>query len=624
MGLSQVLGISNTGLRATQSGLEVIARNIANAGTEGYTRKSLNQQSLVSGGQGFGVLTTEITREIDEFLQFQLRKETTNFAALDVRQKFLDRIDQLFGIPGEANALDTIVNNFTESLQELSTTPESFTVREGVVGNSQVLAQQLRNLSAEVQSLRQLAEDSLNDAVAEVNDVLKQLGKLNLQIVEAGGTPSADLLDERDKLINRVAVMLDIRVEADQNGAVSIFTSGGNALLEGTPVTLLFDEHSDIKAESQYNQDPLLRGVGTISLLDDTGFGIDLIRNGNLSTGRIGALIELRDQTLVETQAQLDELAHGLALALSTRTEQSVAVTAGAQAGFDIDLAGFQQGDIITLDYTDNSGSTPVQRTVSIVRVDNASQLPLDNDVTPDPNDTVIGVSFQGGVAAVAAALDTALGANIDVSTTGVNVLRILDDGAAGLTNIDGLSARITSTALQDEGLQLPLFVDAGNSPTAYTGNFENGSQKLGFAGRIGVNTQIAANNELLVRYSSSPQTPIGAQERPVELLARLTEINFEFSPTSGIGPATSPFNGSITSFAQRVVSFQAGQADRAASEKASQALVKTSLEDRYERAAGVDIDAELADLITLQNAFAANARIMQTVNDLMQVLLRI
>jgi len=624
MGLSQVLDISNTGLRATQSGLEVIARNIANAGTEGYTRKSLNQQSLVSGGQGFGVLTTEITREIDEFLQFQLRKETTNFAALDIRQKFLDRIDQLFGIPGEANALDTIVNNFTESLQELSTSPESFTVREGVIGNSQVLAQQLRSLSDEVQSLRQLAEDSLNDAVAEVNDALKQLGKLNLQIVQAGGTPSADLLDERDKLVNRVAVMLDIRVEADPNGAVSIFTTGGNALLQGTPVTLLFDEHSDIKAESQYNQDPLLRGVGTISLLDDTGFAIDLIRNGNLKTGRIGALLELRDQTLVETQAQLDELAHGLALALSTRTEPSVAATAGAQAGFDIDLAGFQQGDIITLDYTDNSGFIPVQRTVSIIRVDNASQLPLDNDVTPDPNDTVIGVSFVGGVAAAAAALNAALGANIDVSTTGVNVLRILDDGAGGLTNIDGLSARITSTELQDEGLQLPLFIDAGNSPTAYTANFEGGSQKLGFAGRIDVNTQILANNELLVRYSSSPETPIGAQERPAELLARLTEINFEFSPTSGIGPSTSPFNGSITSFAQRVVSFQAGQADRAASEKASQALVKTSLEDRYERAAGVDVDAELANLITLQNAFAANARVMQTVNDLMQVLLRI
>lgn len=622
MGLSHVLNVSTTGLRATQSNLEVVARNIANAGTPGYTRKSLNQQSLVSGGQTFGVLTTEITREIDEFLQLQLRKETSNFSALEVRQQFLDRIDQLFGTPGEVNALDTIFNNFTESLQDLAASPESFTARESAVGAAQIVTQQLRNLSAEVQSLRQLAEDSLGDAVVEVNDALKQLGKLNLQLTGAGGGASADLLDERDKLIGRVAEMIDIRVEEDEYGAISIFTGDGNALLAGTPVTLIFDQSSDIGPQSLYDQDPLLRGVGTISILDDTGYSIDLIRNGALNSGRIGALIELRDQTLVETQAQLDELAHGLALSLATRTEQGVAATAGAQAGFDLDTTGLQQGDVITLQYTDTATSTLL--TVSIIRVDDPTQLPLDASVTPDPNDTVIGVSFAGGIASVAAALDAALGANIDVSTTGGNVLRILDDGAAGLTDIDGLSARITSTGLQDEGLQLALFVDGGNTPTAYTANFEGGSQKLGFAGRIGVNTQIVANNELLVRYNSSPETPIGAQERPIELLARLTETSFAFSPTSGIGASSSPFSGTVSSFTQRVVSFQTGQAARAAAEKASQELVVTTLADRFDQATGVDVDSELSDLITLQNAFAANARVMQTVNDLMQVLLNI
>jgi len=622
MGLSHVLNVSNTGLRATQSSLEVVARNIANAGTPGYTRKSLDQRSLVAGAQGFGVLTGDISREIDEFLQIQLRNETSRFSALEVRQQFLDRIDQFFGTPGEVNALDTIFNDFAKSVQELASSPESFTVRETVVGDAQVLAQRLRSLSAEVQSLRQLAEDSLADAVAEVNDALQQLGKLNQQLVSASGNASADILDERDKVINRVAEMIDIRVEENEFGAVSIFTGDGNALLQGMPVTMVFDQRSDIGAQSLYDLDPQLRSVGTISIVDDTGFSIDLIRNGALKSGRIGALVELRDRTLAETQAQLDELAHGLALSLSTRTEQGVAATAGAQAGFDLDTTGLQQGDIITLQYTDTATST--QKTVSIIRVDDPAQLPLDASATPDPNDTVIGVSFAGGIASVAAALDTALGANIGVSTTGGNVLRILDDGAPGLTNIDALSARITSTALQDDGLQLPLFIDGGNSPTAYTANFEGGPQKLGFAGRIGVNGQIAANNELLVRYNSSPETPIGAQERPAELLARLTETGFSFSPTSGIGAPSSPFTGTITAFTQRIVSYQAGQADRVVSEKSSQELVITALADRFDKATGVDVDSELADLITLQNAFAANARVMQTVNDLMQILLNV
>ena len=163
------------------------------------------------------------------------------------------------------------------------------------------------------------------------------------------------------------------------------------------------------------------------------------------------------------------------------------AAVSGAQTGLEIDTTGLQAGNPITLQYTETPPGA--QRTVTIIRVDDASALPLTNDLTADPNDTVLGIDFSGGLAAAAAAIDAALGPAVDVSVPAGNTLRILDDGAAGTTNIDALTASITVTATQDDGFSLPLFVDGGNLPTIYSASLDGGDQKTGFASRIAINS---------------------------------------------------------------------------------------------------------------------------------------
>ncbi len=109
-------------------------------------------------------------------------------------------------------------------------------------------------------------------------------------------------------------------------------------------------------------------------------------------SGEIAAYIEMRDEVLVQAQAQLDELAATMASALSDVTiPGAAAATSGAQAGFDVDTANLLNGNKINLTYTDNTGQ---QRNVTIVRVDDPSALPLSNDATASPNDTVIGVNL--------------------------------------------------------------------------------------------------------------------------------------------------------------------------------------------------------------------------------------
>ncbi|MDA7949631.1 MAG: flagellar hook-associated protein FlgK, partial [Hyphomicrobiaceae bacterium] len=518
-----------------------------------------------------------------------------------------------------------LMNEFVQSLQQLTAAPENFSVREAVVGDAQVLAQQLRQLSADVQSMRQLAEDSIAVAIDEVNEALQQLATINqtLGTQGAGPFPPADLLDERDKFIDVISKNLDVRVKEADDGTVSIFTRSGNALLEGIPVQLNFDQRGDINATTLYSDNPADRGVGTVTLTASNGFSIDLIRNGILDSGRIGGLIEMRDEILVEAQAQLDELAHALATSLSTKTVQGTAAPAGPPDGFDIDTAGLLSGNPITVNYTD--GGTP--QTLTIIRVEDPSVLPLSNDATPDPNDTVIGISFAGGVGAAATDINTALGAlGIDLvaSNPAGTTLRIVDDGLAGTTDVNGITASITSTSLQDDGSQLPLFIDGGVASTPYSGSFDGDGQKLGFASRIAINDAVVQDNELLVRYASSPQTPLGDSTRPQELLDRLSTTPFDFSPAAGIGQTSGPFSGSIVSYAQRIVSLQTGRADQAVSEMTAQEVVVTALQERFQEDTAVNIDKEMAELIELQNSFAANARIIQVVDELFDVLLAI
>lgn len=620
MGLTNVLNSANLGLRVTQAGLDVVARNIANADAPGYTRKVLDTSQLVADNLSIGVESLGVVRQVDAFLQMQIRSEVAAYAAADVRSEFLTRVSNLLGAPGAANALDTLMSDLSASLQQLTTAPDSYAARDGVVSSAQALAQQLNELSRAVQDLRQVAENAIAQAVDDINNALRELGTINqqLRLATTVNADIADLLDERDKFLDQLAEYLDINVTERSDGSVIVVTKSGNVLLQEQPVQLLFDQRGDIDATSLYATDPAERGVGTILLQASGGHTIDLIHNGILSNGRLGAYIEMRDKTLVEAQAQLDELAHALASTFSSKQVGGTAVTSGAQSGFDLDISELLPGNTITLNYTETPAG--VARTVTIVRVDDPSKLPLSDTVTPQPGDTVIGIDFSNGVAAAAAAIQAALGSGFTVANPSGSILRILDDGAAATTDIDGLSALVTATDPQDGGLQVPLFVDAGYVP--YSNSLDDVAQKIGFAGRITVNPLIVQDNELLVRYAAD--TPLGDASRPLELAARLTEREFVFSPATGIGREGAPFRASVADFAARIIDQQASRAEQAQRNKAAREVVVAGLQERFKRESGVDIDVELNQLITLQNAFAANARVMQAANEMMKLLMQV
>src|ERR1700738_4907928 len=113
MSLSQVLATAMSGLRATQAGLAITAGNVANAQTPGYVRKTPVQVATASGGDSASVRIDAINRQLDKYVQRQMRVESSGASYADLRAQFYDRLQNIYGVPGSSSALETVFNNFT-------------------------------------------------------------------------------------------------------------------------------------------------------------------------------------------------------------------------------------------------------------------------------------------------------------------------------------------------------------------------------------------------------------------------------------------------------------------------------------------------------------------------------
>jgi flagellar hook-associated protein 1 len=167
----------------------------------------------------------------------------------------------------------------------------------------------------------------------------------------------------------------------------------------------------------------------------------------------------------------------------------------------------------------------------------------------------------------------------------------------------------------------VPLFTDNG---AAYTGAIgPSGNQVTGLALRLSVNQGLVADPSRLVVYNTSPLTPSGDSTRADFITKQLTATNFLYSPQSGIGSTGAPFKGTLLSFMQQFTSQQGAQAASAKQLSDGQNVVLNTLQAKFTATSGVNIDEEMAHLLSLQNAYAANARVMSTVNQMYQTLMQ-
>src|SRR5690606_23347914 len=139
----------------------------------------------------------------------------------------------------------TIESGFTQltsAMQALATSPDSASARVVAVHAAQQLAQQLNATSAGIQALRGNADSGIGDAVRSANHAMAQIAAINAQLLKGSARDGAvaGLLDQRDQYIEELAELIDIKVIANDDRPVTIFTSSGVQLVGAEAARLSF------------------------------------------------------------------------------------------------------------------------------------------------------------------------------------------------------------------------------------------------------------------------------------------------------------------------------------------------------------------------------------------------
>lgn len=238
-GLFGTFNILKRAMGANQYALNTTSHNIANANTEGYSRQRVSMEasqpfgnsSLTSasgpGQLGTGVDISEITRARDIFLDTQIRNELSTLGKYEARDEFLSEIETIFMEPTDTG-LSTAMGKMWDAWQELSRGPENSTLRIGVVDSSENLTDMLNHLYYQLDNLDVHSNNLVKSQVFEINQTITEIEALNEQImaVKIGNHNPNDLMDKQDVLIDKLSGMMNISVDRNRLGDVTITSNG--------------------------------------------------------------------------------------------------------------------------------------------------------------------------------------------------------------------------------------------------------------------------------------------------------------------------------------------------------------------------------------------------------------
>lgn len=309
----QALNSALSGLRVAQQQLSVISNNVANVGTEGYTRKILPQSTVAinSTGDVIGVRGDAIIRRVDLNLERDLWTQVSAVSALDIKSTYLSQIDRFHGPPNSEVSIGAELANLRDDIASLTDNPNDSFLQRSVISQAEVVTKRFNDFGALITQQRNDTQDEIDRSVDRVNGLLTLIADLNDQIKNATilEKTTANLADLRDQAIKDLSSELDISFFQRGDGVLVVQTSNGVQLADERAETLFF-EPGLIGPTSIYPDSAA--GIFVGGDPDDNPNSIDVTLSD--LGGKIGGLIELRDEILPTYQAQIDELAHKTAL----------------------------------------------------------------------------------------------------------------------------------------------------------------------------------------------------------------------------------------------------------------------------------------------------------------------
>ncbi len=298
MSIESALETALSGLRATQAQIQVISGNIANVQTPGYSREVLPQETVVTA-TATQVDTGAVQRVVDQVLNTNLTDQMTTTSAASTLETYYKQIETLLGQVGSGATINDALNKFSSAMQAVATTPQDPVAQGAAVSAGQALAQTLNQLSSGVQSIRQGTDVAINADITTLNNSLQSIATINAQIsqLQAEGQSTASLQDQRDLAVNQVAQLVGVNSFVTKDGSMVVMTTTGQTLVDPAGAgTFSYTPAGNVNASTT------LSGIKLN--------GVDI--TSNLTTGSIGALMQLRDVDLPGLTAQLNQFANNL------------------------------------------------------------------------------------------------------------------------------------------------------------------------------------------------------------------------------------------------------------------------------------------------------------------------
>jgi flagellar hook-associated protein 1 len=248
MPISSFYGLQTSlrGLLAQQRALDTTGHNIANAGTQGYSRQeavltatpALQIPSGTATGAGAhlgsGVDVQSFRRIRDGFIDLQYRAQNTNLQDWTARSTALDQAEAALAEPGD-NGINTQLSKFWDAWSDVANAqaPDDQAAKQALVEQAQSLGDAFATVRAQLSLVQQQTKAQYDDLTrpasgtdpgGEIAQAATELAQLNDTIkryITAGDTPN-DLMDRRDLLLDKLSGYGQVSVENQADGTIKV------------------------------------------------------------------------------------------------------------------------------------------------------------------------------------------------------------------------------------------------------------------------------------------------------------------------------------------------------------------------------------------------------------------
>ncbi|MEJ2816324.1 flagellar hook-associated protein FlgK [Caulobacter sp. CCG-8] len=703
MSLNTILNVATSGMMASQTGLRVVSDNIANINTAGYVRKTIAQSNLVSNGMGVGVNIDAIKRATDKFMAAASLNGASDSGRTGAIATAMDNAQKLFGDPSATDnffaTLDDVYAAFSMAVDD----PSSTLLRSSAVTKVEDFLGESKRITSSLSSQIKDTDNRIGADVDRVNDLLKQIDALNVDITRAkmAGADGTGSENVQSGLINELSTYMNIQVSDRANGGVMVRSGEGVTLAGNGPATIA------------YNQSGPANGYLTVVTANSGGQVMPLA----VTNGEIQGLLQLRNTELPNLSDQLGEFVSRAAEEMNRASNAASSVPApnsmtGKDLGLDANTAFANFTGKTTIAITDPNSA--IVRRIDIdfgagtMTVNGAAGPAFINTNFLTQLNTALGGTATAAFANGQLSLNTTAATNgiaiVDDATTpsskagkgfsqffGLNDI-IRSDGyspyetgmvagdQSGFTPGQTITLRLTDgdgSRIRDIQVAIPTgtgtmqeTIDALNSRNSGVGLY--GSFALGSKGELTFTSNSASPVNLSV-VEDKTQRGVGgpslSQLFGVGMSERSTRGGlYSVDPAMDANPAKLPFakldltvaagvpalavgdgrgalalakaGDSTTTFAnagdtagskKSVLNYGADfsgsiarKAASATSRKEAADSVKTEVDAQRQSQEGVNLDEELVNLTTYQQAFNASARLIQATKDMFDVLTNI